>query len=297
MANGAGFTMLIVNSDFSQPKYANQANWLNCNPTGGFSTSNPEWHRAWVGFSDRVAGPCSAFTQQTDGANGKALQIHWDDAYCTQNGTFVCFQSLPGGPWASSAQIQTVNDGGSGTPIPPNAYFEVVARWGSVNHSWTDFWSYIIDTSAQMEWDGIEVVSFNADGHTREHNHGNVREIYQSTGGGAGNTCATCAGDLFPSGIDVSQYHKYSWRVTSNGTSDAFWCAAIDDQPYGCDTWTPDAQQLTGLLTTMQLSAQSDVGNTGLVYDTWIKSVKIYTCPASTTGGKCFTSAANPPLS
>jgi hypothetical protein len=291
MANGAGFTTLIVNSDFTLPKYATQSNWLNCNPTGSFSISNPEWHVGWAGFNNAIAGPCSAFTQQTDGANGPALRIHWDDAYCTQNGSFVCFQ----GVWASSAPIQTVNSDGNGTQIPPNAYFEVVARWSSVPHSWTDLWSYIIDPSAQMEWDGIEVVSFNNDSATREHNHGNVREMSQCANNCTANTCPTCAGDTFPNGIDVSQYHKYSWRVTSDGSTNGYWCAAIDDKPFNCDTWTPNAAQLAGYPTTMQLSAQSDVGNTGLVYDTWIRSVKIYSC-STNSGAKCYNSVPNPPL-
>jgi hypothetical protein len=293
MAAGAGFNTLVLSSDFSQPKYAVQSNWLNCNGTGAFSIPNPEWHRGWLGFGDALAGPCSAFTQQIDGANGPALQIHWDDAYCTVNGVFKCYQA--GVVFAASSEIQTTNSEGNGTIIPPNAYYEVVARWVSVDHTWADFWSYTIDPVG-IEWDGMEVVSFNNDSGTREHNNeaGTVRELPATTPDGCCSTTPTSPTNLHPNGIDVSQYHKYSWRVTSDGRTNGYWCAAIDDVAWNCDTWTPTAKQLAGENTIMQLSAQSNSGQTGLIFDVWVKSVKIYSCAPANSGAKCYSSVPNP---
>jgi hypothetical protein len=155
-----------------------------------------------------------------------------------------------------------------------------------------------------MEWDGIEVYTASNDttNSTCEHNGDegpNVRCMYQSANGGVSNVCPTCAGDVFPSGIDITQYHKYSWRVTSNGTSDGWWCAAIDDNVFNCDTWTPNAAQLastwqSGLALNAALRDASTIG--GGHHNTWIKSVKIYSCAGVNSGATCYTSAANPPL-
>jgi hypothetical protein len=301
MANGAGFTTLIVNSDFTLPKYAMQSNWLNCNPNGPPSISNPEWNNGYPGFSNLTA-PCSAISQQTDPVlGGPALQLHWDDSFCTHSSSFVCGTN----GWLTGTAITTVNSDSVGNLIPKNAYFEVVARYDTpALHRTMDLWSIAVNTGSLlgMEWDGIELytASNDAGNSTCEHNNdiNNVRCQSQSANGGTTNVCPTCAGDVFPSGIDVTQYHKYSWRVTSDGTTDGYWCAAIDDKVFNCDTWTPSRAQLastwqSGLALNSALSNASVIG--GGNYNTWIKSVKIYSCAGANSGATCYT-AVNPPL-
>jgi hypothetical protein len=299
MANGAGFTTLVLSSDFTLPKYANPANWLNCNPNGTPSIPNPEWNNGYPGFPN-VVSPCSAISQQIDPVlGGPALQLHWDDSYCTRTGPFVCGTMN----WLTGTAITTVNSDSVGNKIPKNAYFEVVARYDTPAAFRTmDLWSIAISTNPLngMEWDGIEVYTSSNDSTSNEHNNdlNNVRAISQNTGGGCCNTCPTCVGDTFASGIDVTQYHKYSWRVTSDGTSDGYWCAAIDDKPYGCDTWTPNAAQLastwqSGLALNAALRDASTIG--GGHHNTWIKSVRIFSCAGVNSGATCYT-AVNPPL-
>jgi hypothetical protein len=299
LANGAGFTTDVVNSDFTQAKYANQANWLNCNPHGSFSpATNPEWHRAWGGFGNEPLGPCSAITQQVDPFDGKpSIQLHWDDAYCTRLGTGNLCVANNG--WPEGTLIQPTNADGLGTPIPPNAYFEVVARYDTpATFRQMDNWTL----GNGAEWDGIEVYASTNASSSNMHNCGQpgcpVRSLNQDANNHTSNTCPTCAGDIFPNGIDVTKYHKYAWRITSDGSTDGWWCGAIDDVPYSCDTWVPSSSQLTnpGAIT-MQLSAvpQNDVNLQGTPFNVWLRSARIISCSTNSTN-KCYTSQPNPPL-
>src|SRR6516165_10414332 len=82
-AAAAGFTTTVLDYDFSQPFYANTANWLDC---AGATT--PQWWYAWVGFGAGPWGaPCSAISQATDPSSGlPALHMIWQDSYYNTTG-------------------------------------------------------------------------------------------------------------------------------------------------------------------------------------------------------------------
>ena len=50
-ATAAGFTTATINDDFSQPSWANTANWLDCNDGVTSPPANPLYYRSWVGFA------------------------------------------------------------------------------------------------------------------------------------------------------------------------------------------------------------------------------------------------------
>jgi hypothetical protein len=311
-AQAAGFTTPVIQSDFTQSKYANQSNWLNCNPTGPFSIPNPEWHNAWVGFGTQIVAPCSAYTQQTDPVlGGPALQMHWDNSYCQGH-------CVGGNGWAATLTLESVNSDSNGTQIPPYAYYEVVFRWDTPltnTNRGIDIWS---NTFTLTEFDTIEAYGKTIDGntitnsttHSQTGSSGtNWSSPYQPChsppiptcsegsdleGHGYAYTCNTCKGDFFPNGLDVTQYHKWAWRVTSNGTTDTFYCVYIDDITIGCSTVHPDATELAdGTWSFILLNAQNWAAGSDN-FNLWVKSIAVWSCAAGNSGQKCLTSSPNP---
>jgi hypothetical protein len=272
-AQRAGFTTLAFSSDFTQPFYATQSNWLDC-----AGASSPQWYRAWIGFGTSLNAPCSATTQQFDSvAGGPVLQIHWQDSYYT-------------GLQVERTVIQTVNNSGTGNRIPPNAYFEVIARYDvPATNTTMDLWSYTVDSS--IEWDGIEAwfpPNFGGDAAATYHNNA-----------GATNTMWNGFPPTFGSGFDYTQYHTYAWRVTSDGSTAGFWCMYIDNVQQGCQNWGATAGQLAGVDQTMQLLGGMSCRGTPVPcspsgVNVWVKSVRVFSCAGVNSGAKCFTASPNP---
>jgi hypothetical protein len=271
-AQAAGFTTLALEADFSQPFYATQSNWLDC-----AGATHPQWYRAWMGFGSSIAAPCSATSQQVDPLTGKnALQIHWQDSYYNPS------------VLVNGAVIQTVDDSGNGLRIPPNAYFEVVARDDVPTTNGTmGLWSYTADGTS-IEWDGIEIWTAVNDASTCIHN--NAAGIADCIWHGTPTTGA----------VDFTQYHTFAWRVTSDGATAGFWCMYIDNVSQGCSNWHATAGELAGIDTTLQLlESMSCRGpaapcNNGFGINAWIKSVRVFSCAGVNSGAKCFTSNPNP---
>jgi hypothetical protein len=276
-AVAAGFTTAAINYDFSAPFYATRSNWLDC-----AGASSPQLWLAWGGFGGNIAGPCSAILQETDPASGlPALHMYWQDGFYNSS------------KLAQGVHLQTCDSAQPcvGNHIPANAYFEVTARFDSPTPNGTmDLWSYTTNGTS-IEWDGIEVWASNTDAGSALHNNENNYNtgIWNAT-----------APPGIPGGIDYTQYHKWAWRVTSNGTSDAFWCSYVDDQPNGCQSWSPTAKELTGLEQILQLSVSMSCRgttppcNNGRQINVWISRVRVFSCAGLNSGAKCFTSSANP---
>jgi hypothetical protein len=289
----AGFIHCNYNVDFSQPFYANLSNWLNCNPTGAFSIPNPQFHAsAWPGFGANLSPTCADnfVSRQIDPATGTpALKITFQDNY-RRNGK------------KKFSQIGTLNSDGHGYRVPSDAYFEVIARYDTPGpNRLVALWSFNLDHG--IEFDGIEAYGYDPRGTgsaSTEHNHQSTnRQIFQCANNCTANACPTCAGDAFPSGIDMaSGYHSYAWRVTSDGKTDIRWCIYIDGQALGCDTTLPTADQLSGFGNQILLLSSGDSCNgkcsLGVPVNLWVRNVRIFSCDAVNSGAKCFTRSPNP---
>jgi len=173
-----------------------------------------------------------------------------------------------------------------GLRIPPNAYFEVTARSAfggtpapSSGWKWHDYWSYTTDGTS-IEWDGIEI---------NLNDHGGLLSGATYHNNASGVSATLWSGNP----VDYSTYHKYAWRVTSNGTSDAFWCSYIDDVSQGCQSWGPTSGELAGVDQTLQLFIGCYSYPCGS-HDAYISRVRVFSCAGVNSGAKCFTSSPNP---
>jgi hypothetical protein len=281
-AQAAGFTTLALNEDFSQPFYATRSNWLDC-----AGATSPLWYRAWMGFTGSTDPPCSSISQEIDPLTSQpALRMHYQGSYFTV--------AVPG--VANQGPLQTVDNSGNGRRIPPNAYFEVEARYDNISPyiQW-DIWSYTTNGTS-IEWDGIETWGGGIDAGSCVHNN----EIPEN-----GGNYIRCIWDTVvpASGTPTfEQYHKYAWRVTQSGTiNDGFWCAYIDGISNGCITWLPTANEATGIDQTLIFlfgrhcrgtdTATCTAALASYSGNMWIKSAKVYSCAGINSGAKCFTSA------
>ena len=276
-AQAAGFNTLIINDNFQDPSFANPATWYDC-----AGASSPLYWRAWVGFGTNIDGPCSAITQATDPLTGQsALRIHWQDSYFSGLGSGHAFGTM----------IQTAADNGVGRLVPPGFYIEVVARTDLLNVSGSmDLWS-LTPTAGDYEIDGLE--EFGSAGSMQS----NIHNPWAS--GGAFNNCARCV-SCPPQGcgFDLTQYHTYAWRQTSGGTDKVF-CAYYDGVLAGCQTIMPNSTQLAGFPMLHQVGSYATnggrpIGNGNTGKNTWIKSVKVWSCAGLNSGAQCNSSSNNP---
>jgi hypothetical protein len=283
-ANGAGFTQLIISEDFSQPFYATRSNWLDC-----AGATSPLWYRAWIGFG--IDSPCSAYSQEIDSQTGQpALRIHYQDSYYTG-----------GLNLATQGPLQTVDNNGNGNRhIPPHAYFEVVARYENFNTfiQW-DIWS--MANGSNVEWDGVEAWGGGIDAGATMHNNDVPPDGWIDGLWSGDQACCTS--------FDYSQYHKWAWRVTSDGATNGFWCSYLDDVLVApCRSWIPQASQLAANFTQIAqflfgrhcrntAPATCSAGLSGYQGNMWVKSIKVYSCAGLNSGAKCYSSSFNPPQS
>ena len=278
-AAAAGFTTVAINDDFSQPFWANKANWLDCNDGITSPPASPLYYRSWVGFGFPAA-PCSAVLQETDQLTGlPALHMYWKQA----------FYNVSLGN--ESNMLQTVNGtgggGATGRLIPPNAYFEVTARL--VSSAATDvhwnIWSYTANGSVNFEWDALETWVDNGDT----------------------TSCATLGGCTTSNPANagftpISGYHRYGWRNTSDGTTASWWCFYIDDSKKGCAN--PSGSSLIAGLYQQTLQILLEQGcrgpseppgcGDGSQADVWISRIRVFSCAGINSSAKCFSSSPNP---
>jgi len=282
----AGFNTLIINDNFQSTatdgaghNFNNNSTWLDC-LDGSPAPANPLYWEAWVGFSAQD-GPCSAIGQATDPQNGQlAMRIHWQDDYYNRAG---------GGPGQGhGTDIQTTDNSGNGRLTPRGFYLEVVARtdFHTGGNPWMELWSYpnINGTNLAYEIDGAEEV-----------NVGVTCNIHNSNG------FDSACGPTFS--VDVTQYHTHAWRQTSAG-SDVIFCAWVGNADgtnmvkQGCSSIVPTSQQLAGEPPVHQFgvaaSGGSNLGNGATGKNTWIKSVKVWSCAGINSGQLCNSSSNNP---
>lgn len=287
-AAAAGFTNLIIDYDFTQSNpWADRNSWLRCHDGSG--ASNPLLYQDWIGFGGWQFPPCSNISQGTDPFGSLALHLHMDKAILDAMG---CEPTNCNNNVAPLSIVQTVDSAGNGNVLPSNVYVEVIGLTRPSDPSMfrldSDFWSY--DNGGGTEWDGIEWYGFNH-GFSTYHNNssGNVQQTN---------------GDV---SLDQSAYHNYAWRVTSNGTSDGFFCTYLDNTPSSsspgnCISWFPTNNQAANpspatVQILMGFVACSDgVGpacpNSSI--DVWVQRLRVWSCGGINSGAKCFSSSANP---
>jgi hypothetical protein len=191
--------------------------------------------------------------------------------------------------------IQTADNFGNGRQTPPGFYLEIVARTDflSANGS-MDVWSYTTVASGvhNYEIDGMEEFG---DAATMQ---SNIHNPYSP--GGQRDWAAKFAGCPVQGcgGFDLTQYHTYAWRQTSGGTDRVF-CAYYDGVLQGCSTIFPDSAQITGLSMLHQMGSYiaptgQPLGNGSTGKNTWVKSLKVWSCAGLNSGAQCNSSSDNP---
>ena len=282
-AQAAGFTKCAANYDFTQPFYATASNWLDC---AGATT--PQWFQGYIAVEYALHVPCSYIGQiPNDPAfpdGGPVLSIFWDDS------------QYVGYPGTTGTSIETTDAGGNRGPYYTFFYEEIIARMAILSPTnYYSLWSVGQDGQS-IELDGLEVAWGGVDSDSCYHNNrtGAVLCIWIATNP--------------PSGpIDFTQYHKWAWRVTSDGVTDVQWCVYIDDVLQGCLSVFPTAGQVRGdstiatapqLFVTDRASAcpggHPPCGITGQMY---VKSVRVWTCPAWSQANPlahCYSSSPDP---
>jgi hypothetical protein len=283
-AAAAGFTQLAINSDFSLPKYATLGNWLDC-----AGANPPEWWQGWIGVEYGSHVPCNStyIGQVSDDpgvpGTGPVLHMHWDNAL------------WQGYPNIVGNMIETTD---TAAHVNPGKYFtffyeEITARAGNLGlNNGYNLWNTGADGHS-IEFDGLEVSSGGTDANACVHNNvsGTVPCTFYAS---------------YPAnhrGIDYTQYHTYAWRITSDGSTDAQWCTYIDNVKDTCVGISPAAGQIAGDITVATVP-QLIVGNRGVngpppsvIGDMYVKSVKVWTCPAWSPGNPlahCYSSSPNP---
>lgn len=286
-AQVAGFTTQVINDNFQT--LGPPSGWYDCAMSGG----TPLYWRAWVGFGTNIDAPCNAVTVEADPGGGgqTALKMHWQDSY------------YPGDTGsAHTTVIQTADNSGNGRSTPPGFYLEVVARTdlatGGPPKAWMALWSLTkLTGNNSYEIDGFE-----------ESGQGGGFAIHNNIGipGSCADVSASppCAG----ASIDVTQYHTYAWRQTSAGT-DIVFCAYVGNADgtgmvkYGCNGISPNSTQLASganFVMAHQFGIDQQgtnptlLGNGSTGKNTWIRSIKVWSCDTFTSGNLCHSSSDNP---
>lgn len=285
-AVAAGFNTLIIDFDFTQSNpWSDRSRWLRCHDGSG--AANPILYQDWDGFGGWRMPPCSNISQATDPFGSLALHIIMDPASlntlgCTPNCDNIAVAAMT---------LQTTDSAGNGNVLPSNIYVEVTGLPKSsdpaMGHLFADFWSYANDIGT--EWDGIEWFGNNI-GFSTYHNNT------------SGNVQSTNEVDS----MDQSAYHKYAWRVTSNGGNDGFFCSYKDDAPAAsspgnCITWNPTSGQAAN---SNHATVQFETGYAGCgtggiscpnsSVEVWVRRLRVWSCAGINSGATCHSSSANP---
>jgi hypothetical protein len=313
-AAAAGFTTQALNSDFTEPL---PSNWLggcpngaNGQPVTGYfndDTGHTWWLNLWWSQSYQN---CNT-KQITDPVYGRlVVDMPWtvDNAHTAQ-GTVIQSAS-----WDYNRDGKAVCSngncrGGQGTAndFPPNAYFEIVARMTPalpgayfVMNTWPSL------AMSDSNRGGIELDVIETDG--------NVLSSYSSVvhnwGAGGKANCiwdtAFCHNSPLPANFDLTQFHTYAGRITSNGQTSSdgstqSLCGYLDNvfvrcipQPGGVTT--DNAQERLFLIVQNACNwwNYNGVCTQGQVQHLYIKSIRVWSCADWKTtqcNGKVLTGA------
>lgn len=295
----AGFTTIALNSDFTDSNHANLSQWLDC-----AGATNPEWYIGWIGFS---TGPgCGAWSMAADSATGtpQALRMQWINAYLGSN--------------PNATTMETVNLSVTQGMMVTNFYLEMVARLGvvetNINPDWWNTGSFnptALDDGGSVEWDGFEA------GGPDQYGTG-IHNWDGPDNGCNGHWCVAV-----PTGVLLdTNYHRFAWRTTGLLGTGYTLNSYYEDVPFssglnkiatvnmgpGSTNGTNNANPHLsgGKISSAPIITIGSAGRT-LPEDAvlWVKSIKIYVCPAwtanqtgpgKTIGGpqQCFTSSQDP---
>ncbi len=213
-AQAAGFTTVAANWDFSQPLYANSANWYDC-PTG--TNLSLPWHGDGAGQS---TVSCTDFNQANDGGVN-VLRGHYS-ASNTVNTVVIM----------STASSIT---GGAAIDFP-NMYLEATfriegsyggpANTGGPNAWWT--WQRTTANPGPTEMDMTELLYASGgfgDAGVNQHNPGfsSPAPFYESFGT-----------NNLPAGWSPTTYHTYGLLLTGDGATARYACDFVDNRLQGC---------------------------------------------------------------
>ena len=215
-AVAAGFTTLAANYDFSQPFYATQSNYLTC-----ITTSVPPYNTTWYQNSVYSAGVPCAINQVFDAVAGaNVLDLHWDTSYPHNNNNQILSTLAP--------------DNGFVTSYPLGAYYEAKFRVSRNEYAaFAAFWAvggYYHGAPSGAEFDFIELYGdyYHSGGQPGWDNN-----THNWPNGGA--CCGAFISGLAPGGFDITQYHIYGMRITTDGSSAIEMCGYIDNMFQGCN--------------------------------------------------------------
>jgi hypothetical protein len=218
-AQAAGYTTCASNFDFSLSFYATQSNYLTCYGNGS-PPYNTIWYQEYP-FSPGV--PCDIEQVNDPVAGGNVLDLPWKLSY----------------PHNSNAQwMQTISpDNLHVTSYPVGAYYEARLRVSAnVYAATTTFWAsggYYDGESVGTEYDFGELdPALNGPGTTPGWDN-NIHNWPQ----GPHVCCGNTIGGTVPSGFDITQYHTYGMRVTTDGSSAIEACGYVDNVFQGCSAF------------------------------------------------------------
>ena len=251
-ATAAGFTTAALNADFSQPSYANLANWLY-----GCGGSLPGW--SWP-------GPCARVDQEFDASAGKNV-LHLQ--HSTSDGG-------NGHSWAFSYPAVYFGPGSTNNNFPAEGYFQMTFRMSAASLVQPNGTSPVLGGqlavgTGNANW--IEPDTLEVSANSTQYGNGSL----EFCNGSICNGIFSWPGG-FPTG-DMTVYHTIGILWTSDGTSDYWKCAFLDGNFTGCAGWNVTNPST---LSNHQFVIANGPGNAGTNNVDWyLQSMQMWVCPGS----------------
>jgi hypothetical protein len=272
-AAAAGFMTLARNWDFSQPKYAVQSNWLDCNGT----RSDVEWHGGAPGQA--LTEPCDIH-QGLDDEGNTVMVFNYPSSYSFKGPCNACnFVTMQSANFSPAQQ----------TAFPNGSYIEITVKEskslynnGQNNSSGPDglytATTDMTDSAMLLRPQWLEQ---------------DPGELWLGAGGFAnGNLMMYPAQDPgqiwfsynsqnnLPSGWSVTTYHTYGVLQTSDGSTEVYACLYVDNnlqqscRPMHVNTHNPLVFKYPQRLIVW-------AGGDGVAVDKkmYVKSIRVWSCP------------------
>jgi hypothetical protein len=262
----AGFTTPVISSDFTSPAYANTSTWLDC-----AGASNSIWIHG-QGFPSTEA--CPDITTDPIGG-GQVLHVVLTPTATSSNG---------------------ITSSGPNYLIPATSFYsEGVMRWDS-----TEAYSFALGpwlalfNSCSLEWDSFESIGSSGTD-AAYHNCGKSGPLF-APGLWSG------AIPNYP-GFDITQYHTYGQRVTTDASTGIRQCIWIDNRFQACQTITAGMDSITSAQITTTPGTINLItgvaafgGAVASNFNQYIKRMTLWSCPnwQSTNQVACKTSVLDP---
>jgi hypothetical protein len=267
-ARAAGFTTLAANYDFSQAQFAVQSNWLDCARNDNTKT----WHYGSPFDPPSHFSPCN-INQAIDPVTGQTvLNAQWLSSYFggTQQNTLLMTTTLDSTHYLDF----------------PNFYVEFAARLSNKAASGSSYglsavWSgqdsngtYLGPTNLELDY--AEIPSNPA--------LGTDSAVHQWAGGGpCGNPCDfiySGSSNNYPPGYIETDYHRYGFLLTSDGSTASYACAFIDDVNQGCMNVGTTGTSPTSQYLWRNYLILDNSSNNGNIPDTafYVQYIRVWSC-------------------